>query len=99
MSPTKWVLGCSVFLAALGGLVLSTYVVNVALPSRAGKVRIDATATAGSDDTAHNSVIAEPRSDGSIEGAAPTSKVCVDVDGKSFGWHWPNVPFGTVTCH
>jgi hypothetical protein len=26
------------------------------------------------------------------------TRTCTDSNGKTFGWNWPNVPFGATAC-
>jgi hypothetical protein len=35
-----------------------------------------------------------PGIDRTAESATPT-RLCTDIDGKSFRWSWPNAPFGS----
>jgi hypothetical protein len=96
MSPAKFVVGCCVLLAALGGLVVSNHVVNAMIPMKSSRVTKSATVQPKSPiDTP---VTGEHPYDANAEAAIPTGRLCTDLDGKIFGWNWPNVPFGTATC-
>jgi hypothetical protein len=100
ISPANLVLGCLVFLAAFGGLVASCLVVNAAIPPKISRKTI-----APAQQTAAK-IGSKPLSDiadggGSLHEAqseAPRGRLCVNLDGKIFGWEWPNVPFGAIAC-
>jgi len=102
ISAANLVLGCLVFLAAFGGLVVSCLVVNAAIPPKMSRKTI-----APVQQTAAK-IGSKPLSDiadggGSLHEAQPEAprlagRLCVNLDGKTFGWDWPNVPFGAIAC-
>lgn len=97
MSLAKLILGCSVFLVASGGLVVSGFVVDATIPPKMShKAMAAAQQTTAKIESA-------PASDtrnagGSGEGPRPLGRWCVNLDGKMFGWDWPNIPFGAIKC-
>jgi hypothetical protein len=97
MSPAKFVVGCCVLLAALGGLVVSNHVVNAMIPLKSSRVT-KASATVQPKSPIDTPVTGEHPYDANAEAAIPTGRLCTDLNGKTFGWNWPNVPFGTATC-
>ena len=104
MSPANLILGCSVFLAALGGLVASCLVVNAttATPKIRHKTIAAAQQTTAKIESTRLSDTAENDKNSRIVPSKPsrlTKLLCVDWDGKTFGWDWPNVPFGAIECH
>jgi hypothetical protein len=36
--------------------------------------------------------------DANAAGSIPTGRRCVDLNGHTFGWNWPNIPFGAAAC-
>jgi hypothetical protein len=36
------------------------------------------------------------KTDHATETARPVGRLCTDLNGKTFRWHWPNVPFAAV---
>ena len=102
ISPANLVLGCLVFLAAFGGLVASCLVVNAAIPPKISRKTITpAQQTAAKMGSKPLSDIAD--GSGSLHEAQPEApglagRTCVNLDGKIFGWDWPNVPFGAIEC-
>jgi hypothetical protein len=95
MSPAKWVLGCSVFLIALSGLIVSSHLVDAVIPIKRSR---EATATAQSNLPSDISVTGERPNSAGPEGSVLAPRICVDLNGRSFGWNWPNVPFGSTAC-
>jgi hypothetical protein len=100
MSPGRFVLGCCVLLAGAGGLIVSNHVVNAMIPlksSHAAKAT-EAPARAQPQSPSDLPVTGEHPNDANAEAATPTGRTCTDLNGRTFGWNWPNVPFGTATC-
>lgn len=99
ISPANLVLGCLVFLAAFGGLVASCLVVNAAIPPKISRKTIaPAQQTAGKIGSKPLSDIADGGSEAHSEAPRLAGRTCVNLDGKIFGWDWPNVPFGAIEC-
>jgi hypothetical protein len=100
MSPAKPVFGWLVLLAALVGLVVSNHVVDAMIPlkdSRATRATArQTTAAAQSESPMDIPVTGERPYDANAEGS--TVRLCVDLSGGTFGWNWPNIPFGTAAC-
>jgi hypothetical protein len=96
MSSAKLVLGCAVFLAAAVGLVISNHVVDAVIPSQNSR----ATNAAARETTESPSALPDTgkRPFGASEGSTSTERRCVDLNGHTFGWNWPNIPFGTAAC-
>jgi hypothetical protein len=102
MSPANLILGCSVFLAALGGLVASCLVVDATIPPKISHKTMAAAhqapakieSTPLSDIAGNDGSSRETRS----KGPRPSGRLCVNLDGKIFGWDWPNIPFGAIEC-
>jgi hypothetical protein len=102
MSPTNLILGCSVFLVAFGGFVASWIIVDAIIPP---KISSGSSAAAGQ---AAGKIEANSQSDipvrgGSSHAADPEGlrlhgRFCVSLTGHTFGWDWPNVPFGALAC-
>jgi hypothetical protein len=102
MSPAKPVIGCLVLLAALVGLVVSNHIVDATIPlknSRAAKATArQAGAAVQPESPTDLPATGERPYDANAEGSMSTGRTCVDLNGKTFGWNWPNLPFGTATC-
>ena len=102
MSPVSLILGCSIFLAAFGGLVASCLVVDAAIPPKVARETRPAPQPAAAETES------EPASDLADSGESPhrarsesprlSGRWCVNLDGNAFGWNWPNVPFGAIAC-
>ena len=100
MSSAKFVLGCSVLLAALGGFIVSNHVVNAMIPlkgSHAAKAT-EAPARVQPRSPSDLPVTGERPYDANGKAATPAGRTCVDLNGRTFSWNWPNVPFGTAAC-
>jgi len=93
MSSAKPVLGCLVFLAAAVGFVISNHIVDAMIPSQNSR----ATNATARETTESPSVLPDT-GDANAEGSISTGRRCVDSNGHTFGWKWPNVPFGTTAC-
>jgi hypothetical protein len=91
MSSAKPVLGCLVFLAAAVGFVISNHIVDAMIPSQNSR-GTNATAR----DTTESPSALPDAGDANAEGS--TGGQCVDLNGHTFGWKWPNIPFGTTAC-
>jgi hypothetical protein len=91
MSSAKSILGCVVFLAAAIGFAISNHMVDAMIPSQNSRAT-NATAR----DTAESPSGLPDAGDANAEGA--TGRRCVDLNGHTFGWKWPNIPFGTTAC-
>jgi hypothetical protein len=91
MSSAKPVLGCVVFLAAAVGFVISNHIVDAMIRSQNSR----ATNATARDTTESPSVLPDT-GDANAEGS--TGRRCVDLNGHTFGWRWPNIPFGTTAC-
>ena len=92
MWSAKWILGCSIFLLSAGGMIISNHFVNAMIPPKASR---HATRPDASPDI---STAGRRLDDTSSEGSISIKRVCIDSNGKAFGWNWPNVPFGTTAC-
>jgi hypothetical protein len=97
MSSAKPVLGCLVFLAAAVGFVISNHMVDAMIPSKTSGAT---NATARETTTVQSELpMGLPGTgDTNEEGSIPTGRRCVDLNGHTFGWNWPNIPFGTTAC-
>jgi hypothetical protein len=96
MSSAKPVLGCLVFLAAAVGFVISNHIVDAMIPSQNSRAT-NATAretTAGVQSESPSAL--SDTGDTNVESS--TGRRCVDLNGHTFGWNWPNIPFGTTAC-
>jgi hypothetical protein len=102
MSSAKPVLGCLVFLAAAVGFVISNHIVDAVIPSqnsRAPKAAARETTTAvQSESPSALPDTGERPFDTNAESSTSTGRRCVDLNGHTFGWNWPNIPFGTAAC-
>jgi len=97
MSSAKPVLGCLVFLAAAVGLVISNHIVDAMIPSQNSR----ATNAAARETTESPMQLPDTRDrpfDANAESSTSTGRRCVDLNGHTFGWNWPNIPFGTAAC-
>jgi hypothetical protein len=95
MSPKNRVLGCAVCLAALAGLIVSNHFVDAAIPLKSPR---ETSAAARSQPSSDIPVANKGPDNASSEGPVSTGRVCTDLSGGTFGWNWPNIPFGTTTC-
>jgi hypothetical protein len=93
MSSAKPVLGCLVFLAAAVGFVVSNHIVDAMIPSQNSR----ATNATARETTESPSALPDT-GDANAEGSISTGRRCVDLNGHTFGWNWPNIPFGTTAC-
>jgi hypothetical protein len=102
MSPAKPVFGWLVLLAALVGLIVSNHVVDALIPlkdSRATRATARQTTTAVQPESPVDLPAPGERPyDANAETSISTGRVCVDLSGGTFGWNWPNIPFGTAAC-
>jgi hypothetical protein len=94
MSPARPLLGCLVMLAALAGLVVSNHVVDAVIPLKNPRAAKAVQPESPMDLPATG----ERPHDANAEGSISTGRACVDLNGRTFGWNWPNIPFGTATC-
>jgi hypothetical protein len=91
-----------VLLAALVGLVVSSQLVDAMIPLKDSRAT-QATARQTTAAVQPESPLALPATgerpyDANAEGPISTGRICVDLSGGTFGWNWPNIPFGTATC-
>jgi hypothetical protein len=93
MSSAKPVLGCLVFLAAAVGFVVSNHIVDAMIPSQNAR----ATNATARETTESPSALPDT-GDANAESSISTGRQCVDLNGHTFGWNWPNIPFGTTAC-
>jgi hypothetical protein len=102
MSPGNLILGCSVFLAVLGGLVASCLLVNAAIPPKISRemraAAQEAAAKTGSKPLSDIADSSESPDGARSETPRLSGRWCVNFDGKTFGWDWANVPFGAAAC-
>jgi hypothetical protein len=102
MSPANLILGCSVFLAAFGGLIASCIIVDAIIPPKissgtsAGPRQAPAKVEANS--RSDIAVRGESSHHAELEGLRLHGRFCVGLRGNTFGWDWPNVPFGALAC-
>jgi hypothetical protein len=102
MLPAKPFLGCLVMLAASAGLVISNHVVDAVIPlknARATKPADGETpATVRPQSPIDRPATGARPDDANAEGPISTGRVCTDLNGRTFGWNWPNIPFGAAAC-
>src|SRR5450432_659356 len=96
------ILGCSIFLAALGGLIVSCLLVNTTIPPQIprgmGASANQAPAKLESKPLSEIAARAAENHEMHSERPLPSGRFCVNLNGKIFGWDWPNVPFGAIAC-
>ena len=102
MLYAELVLGCSTFFLAAAGLLTSFEAVNEMFPPTGSRAE---TRRAQSPMRKEDRLLGTPVADkieNSQEAAAEAephlNRLCTGLEGKPFGWDWPNVPFAALTC-
>jgi hypothetical protein len=102
MSYAKLMLGGLIFCAAAAGFFSSVQAVNEAFPRKHLRVATDqgVSAIQKEDRTQPKdaaSAVEHPREE-KAETEPHLNRLCTSMDGKPFGWSWPNVPFAAMRC-
>jgi hypothetical protein len=99
MSYANLMLGGSIFFLVATGFLASFQAVNGSIPPRISRGVMEETQSASKEDRLQPKEIAikQPH-DAATETEPHLNRLCTSLEGKPFGWDWPNVPFATMTC-
>ena len=89
-TPAQWIAGSATMLAATIGFLLTTDATDLRVMTDAADVTAVPHHNAGSPTGGATAQDA---------GTKPADEgVCFTLNGKTFQWRWPNVPFGALRC-
>src|ERR1700676_2184188 len=94
MSYVKLIIGYSTFALATAGLITSFQAVNETIPPKISQAEATPTQLPALKEDRLRLVASkvEKSHEAAAEAEPHLNRLCLSLEGRAFGWHWPNVP-------